>query len=126
MVREVILAMKPGKKLDCIVARKIMEWKAVPYPHCRGAEYWQNVQGRVTNSIYGWNPSTDISSAWEVVKKFPYFLIYTFGDGNFACTMTADKDKLDAHWGTAYGKVATEVICKAALLSKLEGEITNE
>jgi len=70
---------KPGRELDALIAEKVMGWrKANKYEErC----YWHTKEGRKLDWLYKstgeyyecdclfWNPSEDISAAWEVVEK---------------------------------------------------------
>lgn len=63
MTREEILALPTGKKLDALVADKVMGWEAKP-----GRAYYWTGKDRVVRSVF-YQFSTDISAAWEAEEK---------------------------------------------------------
>ena len=103
--------MKPGSKLNALVATKVMGWTSF-------GDYWNNGpthKDRVFKKWY-WKPSEDIDCAWEVVKKLGGFY-------------TAESSPVKHHWSfpiTIYGcpgwvgaegDSAPHAICLAALTS---------
>lgn len=68
MNREEILAMEPGRELDGLVASTVMGWHIVE-GHMTGRLFWHDANNHSHGVIYDFNPSTDISAAWEVVEK---------------------------------------------------------
>lgn len=102
MKREEILAMEPGEELDGIVSREIFAVEMiahVPY-------------------------SSDISAAWEVVRKLSKdYGVNVFEDDGAPCECTLVRYPETV--AVVGGSSAPEVICKAALLAVLEeGETT--
>ncbi len=64
--------MKPGKKLDALVAEKVMGWKRIPIDPSRyGIDWmWDKKEGcLLIDSQECPKYSTDISAAWQVVEK---------------------------------------------------------
>jgi hypothetical protein len=109
MTREEILAMEPGHKLDALVAEKVMRWT-------KEGNYWLSHTCRIRTweqtSYPGFQPSTDISAAWEVVEslrdKWYYLEIRTCAD-DWVVQTNADR--------SVRAKTAQEAICKAALIA---------
>lgn len=115
VTKEEILAMKPGEKLDKLVILNVMGWVYPQYPN--------------------FNPSIDISAAWQVVEKVRSM---EDGEGNpLLCCLTiySDHDIVwDIRWcysefsnrndGHKTHRLPTcyddfpEAICKVALLAK--------
>jgi hypothetical protein len=116
MTREQILAMKPGRELDELMAEKVMGWK-------RDFQCWKDQNGRIrtieSTSFGSFQPSTDISAAWEVANKFDFFYLFRnphIYDGEWECKLVAEDSSRKYY---ALGKTAPEAICKAALLTTL-------
>jgi hypothetical protein len=86
LTREQIEAMTPGRKLDVLVARRVMGWKTWPAHAHQGNSLWLGSPANyphVTSHSDGllfwsepdadglpWNPSEMIDPAWAVVEKF--------------------------------------------------------
>jgi len=139
MTKEEILAMKPGRELDVLVAKEIfsieVEWDYAPWdinkqlpkqPYRKGEP--RTVLGptahAVGNTIY--EHSTDISSAWQVVVKLDddgwYYTIAKFGIPNSPDFIRCNFTKIGIAVVYADVNNSTELpkaICKAALLAKL-------
>jgi len=99
MTRDEILAMKPGRELDALIAEKVMGWS------------W----GIIGDLIPAY--STDISAAWEVVEEMGDCLhLRQHGEQGeweaWFCGYPNSK---------AHGETAPEAICKAALLAVMDG-----
>lgn len=101
MNREQVLAMKPGRELDLLIAEKIIGWgkyEALNY---------------IPNKY-----STDIAAAWEIAKKINDCLhLKEHGaKGNWEAYFCGYQiSKVDAD-------TAPEAICKAALLAVIGGD----
>ncbi|MDP4158201.1 MAG: hypothetical protein Q8911_00355 [Bacillota bacterium] len=107
LIKDEILVMEPGRELDALVAEKVMEW-----------ELWNNQWSDKEKNLIApsdlWSPSTDISAAWEVVKKLTELgktvEINAFASGRVVVRVIGkfQKDVFNS---------APEAICKAALLA---------
>ena len=115
LTREEILAMEPGKKLNIAVATNVFNWK-LELRSGYVENNWITENGLV--DINMWNPSEDISAAWEVAEKFNQFDVMKAKgwEKQYDCRIwvgiTGDQ------WA-AQGKTAPEAICKVALLAVL-------
>ena len=109
MTRDEVLAMKPGRELDALVAEKVMGWKVAQVFDLKDTDGTNIANGITPYSIGQRVPhySTDIAAAWEVVGKFEYIDVRRFKD-HWGCTVYGQ---------TVTGKTAPEAICKAALLA---------
>jgi hypothetical protein len=139
MNREEILAMVPGRELDCIIAenvfnvkinktisRLINEHVSMSISDVYGDENLEPIQDTTVKRIKDY--STDIAAAWEVVEKFDYNYLwrwdgvtrYAMPNGmKWECKFT-EKGATSDNMG--YGLTAPEAICKAALLAVMEVE----
>lgn len=137
MTRDEVLAMKPGRELDELVIRHIMNIPVVesvdlfsqyPFP----AAWWVEDEGWYIADerdedglIYmPFNPSEDIAAAWEVVEK-----MFEHGGCEIGCYGSKSGGKwFEVNVITMNGEVkvtahtAHEAICKAALLAVMDGE----
>lgn len=132
MTREEILALKPGRELDALVAEKVMGWDD------SGDGEWRNEFDRPIESIRLWRPSTDISAAWEVVEKMNEldFSITTHSLGKIVTVYGPETNhekidkakkaglhsKLIETCAMTYGESVPEAVCKAALLVMIDKE----
>ena len=122
MTRDEVLAMKPGRELDALVAEKVMGWEYFPAQatgmFVRLGYFFDPVSGE---AHHHWSPSTDISAAWEVVEKmseqWPQYQLAKIEDG-WSVMWGFD----GYGWPEATGKTAPEAICKAALLAVMDGK----
>jgi len=127
MDKDEILAMKPGRELDTLVAEKIFR---LEYMECIGCYIDSNGNEQKIQ-----RHSTDIAAAWEVVKKM-YELGFRYNvnildDWRFekptqhCCFAKLKPDCTDGSYikdydhFRAYGNTAPEAICKAALLAMM-------
>jgi len=138
MTRDEMLAMKPGRELDELVIRHIMNIPVVesvdifsqePFP----AAWWVEDEGWYIADerdedglIYRpFNPSEDISAAWEVVGKLQNDYVLDFKLERKYCVaemkFVAVFEDLDGKKWVAHGWIAPEAICKAALLAVMDG-----
>jgi hypothetical protein len=111
---------EPGLELDTLVAEKVMGWTRI------GGHYaWATIEGE-TRTWKGFQPSTDISAAWEVVTK----MLETVAERNpLAARSASFIFSLSRYgtrgWGarfliawpcpTSCGESAAHAICLAAL-----------
>jgi len=114
MTRDEVLAMKPGRELDALVAEKVMGWKAVQVFDLKDTDGTNIANGITPYNIGQRVPhySTDIASAWEVVEEMQ--------NNEWDFTLKNHKRKYEAIFGTlynAFAPTAPEAICKAALLA---------
>jgi hypothetical protein len=134
MTKKEILAMKPGRELDIIVAEEVFHVKI------EGDIVTDDDFGLNGDFLYDketQNPlkyySTDISYAWEVVEKmrelhYESAELYRFNHGEwlvkFVCNYGPcpyhNNPKHNWHGSSAQCQTVPEAICKAALLSTLE------
>lgn len=124
MTRDKILAMKPGKALDELIATEVMLW-------VKGSEsgwgfYWYKDKSRKSSlgCVKDWKfqPSKDIVAAWQVVEKLRT-------DGILLRMLSNRKGKYFCSFGgeylahaTAEAETAPEAIVKASLLAVLENK----
>lgn len=118
MDRAEILAMKPGRKLDELVAVKVVGWKKYNLgcgdfyaPYSENPMF--NILGHVVPEY-----STDIAAAFEVVEKFDY--LYLFRCTDIPDVIPSDQWECKLNFNSteyARGKTAAEAFCKAALLA---------
>jgi len=119
LTKDEILAMKPGRELDELVMIKVMGWtkeaEHKPLP------MWRDNNGfNVDRVARFFNPSEDISAAWEIVK--------ILREKGWATTLRIDNIVWCKLYGLGLGyftclaKTAPEAICKAALICTLDGE----
>ncbi|MEK5178239.1 hypothetical protein [Paenibacillus odorifer] len=119
LTREEIQGMKPGKKLNELVMHHIFKMKKEPVGESFTWVY------EVDEKIMDWrphyfNPSADISAAWEVLEK-PEIMdrhqigVYPTSFGTWIARpyMPGGKDC------TVQAKTAQEAICKCVLLAVL-------
>ncbi|WP_199614694.1 BC1872 family protein [Paenibacillus alkalitolerans] len=117
MNREEILAMKPGRELNTLIAEKVMGWKIQSYddlPDVTPEPDWVS-ENVVFCSMSEWEPSTDISAAWEVLeksRKSGEVSMWTDKNGKWACEI--------GYWIYDDCDNVPEAICKAALLAVME------
>lgn len=128
MTEEEVLAMEAGTTLDILVNENVMDYPipdfipenalelylaGTPF-HCNG---WSCICIYSEGDVPKWVPdkySTNISAAWQVVDKMK--LEDTWIKNTFWSTLEKMRGPLSLiYWLTP------EVICKAALLTKLEG-----
>lgn len=117
MNKEAILAMKPGRELDFLVATKVFDWHG-----CQRTPLGDIYGCRKSDGPEEMNRplpfySTDIATAWELMNgRLSCQLVGSLPDDDpnnrgglqYVCTY---KGK------SVFGKSAPEVICKAALLT---------
>ena len=132
MTRDEVLALKPGRESDALIAEKVMGWKirreiVLTYgsnPLATFRTLYTVTDGRGID----WSPtydldgvdlprySTDIGAAWEVVEKVDIVEIsksYRAG-GEWYWSVFVNGN-------CTYAKSVPEAICKAALLAVMDG-----
>ncbi len=117
MTKEEVLAMEAGEKLDSLVL-KTFWWDLVKHDVERATEFFME--------WCKFHPSTNISAAWQVLKKLreEYWCIeIKIADG---CSVVMEllrtpPIRVEVNAGTPFERLP-EIICKAALLAKLEAE----
>lgn len=129
MTRDEVLAMKPGRELDALVAEKVMGWRKKTFPGGGGGyTAWVDENGKALKLISNFTmieacrrcdyfrPSIDIAAAWEVVEKMAQeydVSVWSDRNGKWACEINCViVDDCDT---------AHEAICKAALLAVMDG-----
>lgn len=116
MTREEILALPTGKKLDALVAEKVMGWEAKP-----GRAYYWTGKDRVVRSVF-YQFSTDISAAWELLCKFKTHQVTFHENGFYQQSDMKYRVIIAKNQHVAYANTAPEAICKAALLAVMDKE----
>lgn len=116
MTREEILSMSAGKELDELVAEKVMGWE-------RTGQCWKDERGNTRTieltSFGSFEPSTDITAAWEVVELIgkDYGVEVYHEDGLSECAVgSLHKPEIVR----VEALTAPEAICKAALLAVMK------
>lgn len=116
MDRETILAMKPGRELDTLVAEKVMGW-AKGFED-DGTLYWATGNGAMSHQ---WSPSKHMSAAWEVVEALRtrglYVDVITYADFYQVEVHNNEGERLAIVSLPGLG----EAISKAGLIATLEG-----
>lgn len=116
MTREEILAMKPDRELDLLVIEKVMGL-------VKDESYWISPRNNVCHLIKGgvFDPSTDISAAWEVLEEMKtkgiHLCIQPHADFFQVIPYKESGDMFDC---VVHSLSAPEAICKAALLAVME------
>lgn len=122
MTREEILALSPGRELDALVAEKVMGWE-------KDFQCWKDESGRIrtieATSFGSFEPSTDISAAWEVVEKMgkKEFTFHAESTGDLKEVRFMNSDK--GIFGEGYSYSMPLSICKAALLAVMDKDETD-
>lgn len=111
MTREDILAMKPGRELDDLVARKVMGWT-----YTRVEDGFGHPPGKGFERIPLY--STDIAAAWEVAEKTKLLEKYVLYENQYFGWSVSENDYGDLH-SIGNGRTPQEAICKAALIEKI-------
>jgi hypothetical protein len=126
--REEILQLSSGREIDILVAEQVMGWIVESEPYrlqrldryfstTKNNKWWRNPEG-------GWydippSYSSDITAAWEVVKRMnsrgqAIFMLKTFDQNQVAFDQPS---KANPDYIT--GKTVAGAICKAALVATL-------
>ena len=111
MTKDEILAMKPGRELDTLVAEKIF---GLEYMECIGCYIDSNGDEQKIQ-----RHSTDIETAWEVIEKIianKLEPMLSFQNGLW-CMAILNARYNDPFIDLAQCKTAPEAICKAALVA---------
>ena len=123
MTRDEILNMEAGRKMDALIAEKVMglppEWTHFE-PH--GKEFDTSI-GRVAISEVA-HYSTDIAAAWEVMEKMSkrYDIVVGVCGGLASCKILREVEH-DWKWEMIVEQIYESspfAICKAALLALME------
>ena len=99
---------KPGPEFDALIIKKVLGWKVIGC--CGEQQIWEN-ENEKTVWTGPFCPSTDITTAWEVVEKLIEMrqycrLQWTHGNGVWACSVGT---------GWLEADTASMAICLAAL-----------
>lgn len=108
MTRDEILAMKPGRKFDKLIAIKLMGFSMTDDGN------WGLKEDGRTEPVFEY--STDIAAAWEVVERLLEKGIATHIKC-FLDTFSVECHELDVSTGIVTANTAPEAIVKAALLA---------
>lgn len=132
MTRDEVLKMEPGNDLDILVTEKVFGWQKGTNKFKISGWQWSGRDGKpvLDDSWDGeWvapfrcvpKYSTDIKTAWEVVKKINergwHVNIKTYSDGDVVVSILS---YLGRFIDDALTQSVPEAICKAALLAVLE------
>lgn len=105
-----------NRQIDALVAEKVMGWGI----HKRNTAFWvksdrvDEVEARPIAFIHEWQPSTDISQAWQVVEKLRnniYCQIEFWEDRNYSVNIITES----GNSGYKEDKSISMAICLAAL-----------
>lgn len=134
ITRETLLKMKPGPKLNALVAENIMKWETSLYsptkmcwhdPEDKKKPRWVNVECH-SGPYEGFDPSKCIECAWETADKFTEFGFAVHccrrkeqGDDKWKCVVAVNAQGVFVE---ARADTAPEAICKASLLACIGGE----
>jgi len=138
MTRDEVLAMKPGRELDALVAEKVMGWRKKTLPGGGGGfTAWvdenEKVMKLISNSTMSetcyrcdyFRPSTDIAAAFEVwehdrPKKWNFDLCYS--DGTYLAEIYKPDDVIGVRiLAQVESKSAAEAMVKCRLLALMGG-----
>ena len=139
MNKEEILAMEAGKELDHLVATKVMgwtEWRRHGLFGLFTRDFWvepiafQPPLWMLPQQVSTWHPSTDLPTAWQVVEEMSK-LGYNMSLLHRSSKLYPDywdcefrpkgSRKPPAYEWVYHQETAPLAICKAALLTRLEG-----
>lgn len=133
MNEEEVLDIQAGKELDDLVAKNVMNWHTKKISTVRGAiTFYLDNEDYVNRPVYNWNPSEDISDAWEVVDELSEHGWYLEIKTNFPVDVTVSiRDSRSGTWDTqglydkwitkdCGGKTVPLAICRAALLTVID------
>jgi hypothetical protein len=103
--------MKAGKKLDALIAEKIMRYKSTSFKFA-GFDLCEVKEGKLRR----FSPSTSISDAWEVVEKlgeeFDFNLVKIKGKNSMYMAEFYDGDKFVSSY---FADTAPLAVCLSAL-----------
>ncbi|MNR93666.1 hypothetical protein D3C72_247240 [compost metagenome] len=126
MTREEIKAMKPGRELDMLVAENVMGLSVIVERRPDGIT-WVKEDGREPYVLPSY--STDISAAWEVVKRLreEYGLrLHLELQNHSGCYIWLENDIGGNVTGCYEFESEIEGICKIALLAVMDEEDTHD
>ncbi|SFM09537.1 BC1872 family protein [Pelosinus propionicus] len=125
VAREQILKMVPGRELDKQVAAEVMKWEDTGFGN---STFWDSNRRlrmlRGLGNTRKFNPSTDISEAWEVVealKRKGLYMAFAMNRDTYNFSVW-DSNGIELIIDWVRCKTAQEAICKAALLAVLGAE----
>jgi hypothetical protein len=112
VTRDDILNMEAGREMDTLVLTKVMGWHPQWTNECR-LDYWIDTEG--TSRPLGTSPSTDISDAFEVIKKYKtVWVTKVCGMKGIVWSVRIEDDFV---CDFVYAPSAPLAICRAALLA---------
>ena len=130
MTRDEVLAMKPGRELDALVAEKVMGWRKKTFPGGGGGfTAWvdenEKVMKLISNSTMSetcyrcdyFRPSTDIAAAWEVEEEINKRNLRVAYCQALQMVIRSQKDYVTTF---DYVHASPADRCKAALLAVME------
>lgn len=130
MTRDEILKMEAGDRMNIIIAKTIMKWHSHAYRDewlDSDGKYMSPISGDMENN--GWEPSTDMGAAWDVVEKM---IANGFIPDITTCSFVPER--IDMRWECelidinakvyspilGLGSTAAVAICRSALLAVME------
>ncbi|GAV11495.1 hypothetical protein [Paenibacillus sp. NAIST15-1] len=127
MLIENILSIKTGRELDAIAAEKVMSWKSgVDFDIVDDMEFGVARYEPFSMDVRTFSPSTDISSAWELVNKLKEtdWMLYKLNHEesndmrtiNYRCVLL---NVVNGKSIEVTKEEAPEAICKATVLAML-------
>ena len=130
MTRDEVLAMKPGRELDALVAEKVMGWRKKTLPGGGGGfTAWvdenEKVMKLISNSTMSetcyrcdyFRPSTDIAAVWEVEEEIDKRNLRVAYCQALQIVIRSQKDYVTTF---DYVHASPADRCKAALLAVME------
>jgi hypothetical protein len=127
MTRNEVLAMKPGRELDALVAEKVMGLEYIPASSPSAGLIVQDhfFDPKTGDALFGWSPSTNIATAWEVWEhETPENWRMTVHKSNgryLALIVEETKEKGHRTVAQVEAKTAAEAMVKCRLLAVMEG-----
>jgi len=130
MTRDEVLAMKPGRELDALVAEKVMGWRKKTFPGGGGGfTAWvdenEKVMKLISNSTMSetcyrcdyFRPSTDTAAVWEVEEEIDKRNLRVAYCQALQIVIRSQKDYVTTF---DYVHASPADRCKAALLAVME------
>jgi len=137
MTKNEILAMVAGKELDNMVASKVMSWTekhwVSPLGLSKRVSWADPTTGVTLQQVSTWHPSTNLPTAWQIVEEMSK-LGYNMSLLHLSTELYPDywycdfrpksrREPPKYEW-VDHQETAQLAICKAALLTRLKGEVT--
>jgi hypothetical protein len=119
MTRNEVLAMKPGRELDALVAEKVMGLEYIPASSPSAGLIVQDhfFDPKTGDALFGWSPSTNIAAAWEVEEEINKRNLRVAYCQALQIVIRSQKDYVTTF---DYVHASPADRCKAALLAVME------